>query len=681
MTLPGRQEWLFSVKAFIGAMLAVYVSFLLDLSRPTWAMMTAYIVAQPLAGMVQSKALYRGIGTVVGSALAIVVVTECVNAPELMTLILALWVGLCVHVTVLEKSPRSYMLMLSGYTVVIIAAPSVTAPEAIFDTALSRCEEILLGITCAVLANNLIFPQRVGPVLMARVDAWLTDAARLTTDVLRGKGAGAEADRDFTRLTSDAIALDALRVHAVYDTPALRAAEGAIIALRHRMQTMLPLLVGVKDRLEALEHRDPALFAASRPLLDKVADWIRTPHTDSAATARLQREISDAMPSDEAIRQSWDHLLLRTILARLSQIMDNWGECRALRQDVEQGQSHAGTATIAVHRDHFIAALSGLAAAVAVALTGAFWILSGWPHGSVAMMMAAVGASIFASLDDPGPVVVKFLYLSVPAAIIAGIYEVAIFPAINSFPLLLLVLAPLYLPVGALLAMPAYTPLVMPIILGCTGILSLSNTQAPDFETFVNGAIAQVVGLGAAATVLVLMRRFGADWAAGRLMAATRRDLARIAAGDPKLDRAQFEGRMIDRLAALVPRLAGSNAERRRIMTDAQAGLRMGLNIQILQQIRPALSPEAGRAVASLLRALQRHFSDRLPDSDKIAALAARHDAAIRMLARDAVTPAASEALILLGGMRQSLLSHAQYFETETGMAPRFSDPMAASVP
>ncbi|MDA5194387.1 FUSC family protein [Govanella unica] len=685
MILPGRKEWIFSVKAFIGAMSAVYIAFQIDLSRPVWAMLTAYIVAQPLAGMVQSKAVYRAIGTVIGSALAIVVVTEFINAPELMTLILALWVALCVYVTVLEKSPRSYMLMLSGYTVVIIASQSVTTPDLIFDTALSRCEEILLGIGCAILANNLIFPQRVGPVLLARLDSWLQDAVKLTRGVLNGMGDKAEADRDFARLTSDAIALDALRFHAVYDTPKLRAAENVIIALRHRMQNLLPLLVGVQDRGITLRLRSPAVYDQAAPLLRRTAAWLDDPKGTPSSAADIQLDLAAAMPSDLDIRKSWDQLLLRTILQRLSDIISAWGECYGLRRNIDSISRDqppvSGPARIAVHRDHLVAALSGMAAAVSVGLTGLFWMFTGWPHGSVAMMMSAVGASIFSAQDDPGPVVVRFLYLSIPAAMIAGVYEVAIFPAFSDFPMLVLVLAPTYLILGAFLAIPAYAPSMMPLLLGATGILSISNTLPIDFENFVNGAVAQVFGLGISAIVLMLMRRLGTDWAAARLMGAVRRDLVRIAAGDPTLRQAEFESRMTDRLAELVPRLAGSEAKRHQVMTDAQAGYRLGLNMLALQQIRPDLPGTVGPAVTELLRALQRYFSIVIPDQAKINDLVGQHDLVMRLIAQADVSATTTQALIILGGMRHSLLIHNSLNESVTKAVSQFVDPLVEGQP
>ena len=94
---PGINEWLFAVKTFAAAMLALYIAMSIGLDRPYWAMATVYIVAQPLTGALRSKALYRLIGTLIGAAATVVLVPNLVNAPELLSAALALWTGLCLY--------------------------------------------------------------------------------------------------------------------------------------------------------------------------------------------------------------------------------------------------------------------------------------------------------------------------------------------------------------------------------------------------------------------------------------------------------------------------------------------------------------------------------------------------------------------------------------------------------
>jgi uncharacterized membrane protein YccC len=141
---PGAGEWLFSVKTFIAAMLAVYIALAIGLDRPYWAMATVYIVSQPLTGALRSKALYRLLGTIIGAAATIVLVPNLVDAPELLCAAFALWTGFCLYIAQLDRTPRSYVFLLAGYTAAFIGFPTVTAPATIWDVAVSRVEEIWL---------------------------------------------------------------------------------------------------------------------------------------------------------------------------------------------------------------------------------------------------------------------------------------------------------------------------------------------------------------------------------------------------------------------------------------------------------------------------------------------------------------------------------------------------------
>lgn len=72
-----------------------------------------------------------------------------VNSPELLSLAIAAWVGLCLYVSLLDRTPRSYMFMLAGYTCALLRPLLERAGvyrfvwhRALFDLALYVC---LLG--------------------------------------------------------------------------------------------------------------------------------------------------------------------------------------------------------------------------------------------------------------------------------------------------------------------------------------------------------------------------------------------------------------------------------------------------------------------------------------------------------------------------------------------------------
>jgi uncharacterized membrane protein YccC len=170
---PGIDEWLYAVKTFAAAMLALYIAMSMGLDRPYWAMATVYIVSQPLTGALRSKAIFRLIGTVIGAAATVVLVPNLVDAPELLSAALALWVGLCLYVALLDRTPRSYLFMLAGYTAALIGFPAVTTPNAIWNIALARVEEIGLGIICMTVVGTLVFPRALGPLLSERILVWV----------------------------------------------------------------------------------------------------------------------------------------------------------------------------------------------------------------------------------------------------------------------------------------------------------------------------------------------------------------------------------------------------------------------------------------------------------------------------------------------------------------------------
>src|SRR5262244_439705 len=155
----GLRPIIFSVNCWIATIFALFIAFSLDLKSPAWAMTTVYLTSQPLSGVMRAKAVYRVIGTFIGGVAMVAIVPNLVDAPELTTLAIILWVALCVFVSLLDRTPRSYVFVLAGYTAALIGFPTVLAPGTVFDTAVSRVEEITIGVVCAAVVHSLIFPK------------------------------------------------------------------------------------------------------------------------------------------------------------------------------------------------------------------------------------------------------------------------------------------------------------------------------------------------------------------------------------------------------------------------------------------------------------------------------------------------------------------------------------------
>jgi len=598
MRLPTLADTVFSLKAFAAGMLALYLAFSLDLPRPYWALLTTYIVAQPFSGMTRSKALYRFLGTFIGAAATVILVPACVNAPELLSLALALWIAFCLYLSLLQPPPRNYAFLLSGYTTALIGFPSVGTPDAVFQTALARVEEISIGILCAWLVGELIFPRRVGPLLQARLDAWLAAGATWATDVLQGR----ETATDRRRLAVQATELSVLRVHAAYDSPDLRAADDAAQALYDRMRMLMPILSGLTDRLRVLAGENHVPQASLRLLVD----WLSAgPHGRPGAAFPIRNAIAAAHQPEES-------LVCAGTLARLDELARLWHECLVLRQYMLRGMrapEHRRAMARDRHHDHGMAALSAVAAVVATLLCCAIWIATAWADGATMAMMAAVLCTIFAAQDDPAPTIVRSNIWQTVGALLAGVWLFAVLPAIDGFPLLAFCFALVLIPAGLAVAIPALAGKAFPFIFGFTGLIAIQETYAADFSSWVNGAIAQAAGLWIAALTTRLIRSVGAGWSVRRLLAGGRAELARIARGTWMPEPAGFAARMLDRIGAMATRLAASQAGAGPSEDEALADLRAGLNLLTLRRTRPSLTPHAGEAVDLVLETLARHLT------------------------------------------------------------------------
>ncbi|MFS2016499.1 FUSC family protein, partial [Massilia sp. CT11-108] len=336
--MPTRSEILFSVKSFAAAMLSVYVSMRIGLPRPFWAMMTAYICAAPFAGPVRSKGLYRAGGTVLGAIAVTFLVPRLINSPELLSLALALWIAGCLYVSLLDRTPRSYMLMLGGYTAGLIAFPAVNEPAAIFDIALARVEEILLGITCATVVHSLVLPQPFGPMLVARLDNAVRDAQHWIRDALNPAG-DARSASDRRKLAGDITEMRLMTTHLPFDTSHLRWTEKAVNALQERLAAFVPIVSGVEDRLTAL--RDLGATEVSErwhALLRDVVALTESPKDVAidAQGAALRQRIDALEPKvDETL--GWTGMIEVNLAARLRRLIEICVETRALRQHIDAG--------------------------------------------------------------------------------------------------------------------------------------------------------------------------------------------------------------------------------------------------------------------------------------------------------------------------------------------------------
>jgi uncharacterized membrane protein YccC len=641
----------------------------IGLPRPFWAMMTAYIVSAPFAGPTRSKGLYRAGGTILGATAVTFMVPRLINSPELLSLALALWIAGCLYFSLLDRTPRSYLLMLAGYTAGLIGFPAVNNPGAIFDIALARVEEIVLGMTCATLVHSLVLPQPIGPVLLARLDNAVRDAQHWIRDALNPAGDTRSA-ADRRKLAGDITELRLMSTHLPFDTSHLRWTSGAVNALQERLSSFVPIVSGVEDRLTAL--RDLGATDVSERWAALLADVVAMTDTPqgpplAARGAELRQRIDALTPAVER-ELGWTGMIELNLSARLRRLVDICIETRSLRRHIDAGvhgrlpaevRQLPGVPPSALHQDRGMALLSAFAAVVAVLSCCAFWILTGWPAGSAAPMMAAVLCCFFSTQDNPVPFIKGFLNYTIYSIPLSALYLLGLLPAAHNFETLVLLCAPTFLVLGVFVARPATFGRAFPFLFGVVGTLAMMDTNNADLVSFVNGMTSQIAGLVAAVVITSVFRTVGAGWTARRLLKAGWSELSRLGSGERVPSLPEFSARMVDRVGMLTPRLALAGKDQDLQAVDALRDLRIGLNMTLLQSVREQLG-RGDAAVVPLMKQLSRHFALRpAVDAGCERSLLETLDNALRAICAGPRDVAQREALAALTGMRRDLFPKA----------------------
>ncbi len=585
----GLPAAVFSLKCFAAAMLALYVALSIGLERPYWAFLTSYIVAQPLAGAVISKAVFRLVGTFVGAIAAVVMVPQLVNSPELFALAFAAWLALCVFVSLLDRTPRSYMFVLAGYSACIIALPSVDAPGQIFNVAVLRVQEIGLGILCGSLVHAVVLPGSITGLLLTRVEGILGDAERWSRDAISTQPVPT-LDEERRRLAQDVTELHQLSIHLPFDISRQAPRVRVVRALQDQLSMVLPLGAAVQDRLEAFRSEAGTVTPDISALIADVRDWLAAPGDDravrsSAAEALIARCATLEPAAGGAM--AWREMLRLSLLARLAALIAVHRDCRDLvdqmasdtRQPVSLRAAELieGRRNRELHRDYAGAGRAAFGAFVTLLAGCALWIGSGWADGSTAVMLAGVFLALFSASDNPIASLKAFMIGTLIASLVGAVYGFAILPQLDGFPMLAAALAPVLLIGGGLMTSPRYGGIALASMMGMGSPALLSATYVNAFAGFANGSLAQLVGIWFAMIMVGLLQSAGAKGAIRRTVRAGWRDIASRANLMSPPDVRGWINRMLDRIGLLAPRLAAVGQDSGQPLYDALRDLLAGV--------------------------------------------------------------------------------------------------------
>lgn len=583
--LSDAHALLYSVRSFVAAMLAYYIALAIGLERPSWAIITVYIVSQTSVGASLSRSLYRLAGTVAGAGATVLIVPTFVNTPILCSVILAGWISFCLYLSLLERTPRAYAFVLAGYTASLIGFPAVSDPGTVFNIAIIRLQEITIGIVCAALIHRYILPTRISGLFNSKLAQTLQATRQRIADTLAGKS---NAQSEPLHLALALQFLQGVSHHIPYDFALSVPVRQARKALHDRLARLVIVNGELCDRLQAIAE----MPADMQMLLDDVQAWLtcddtgkrkKTADALQQRSAQLaQRHAAQALTFEEALRVNFLRYIveLMTLLQQCERLSDAIHHAKSAPI---QAEDHAAKGYV-FHRDALSAARTALGAFVIILGGCLLWIYSAWPDGGTAVSILGVCCTLFGSFDTPAPHIVKYIIGSVWGVLISLIYSFALLPPLSDFPVLVAALAPVYLLAGSLQARPPTTFMAMGITLTLPVLCELGARYSGDFADAANTAIALFFATGFAVIGMSLLQTVQADAAINRLLKLCQRDIRRSVNGVFKGDETHWTNLMIDRAALLLPRLPRSGPSSARALESLVHFLRIGLCVMRLRR-------------------------------------------------------------------------------------------------
>lgn len=567
---PSRLDLIFALKTFIAGMLALFVSFELDLINPMWSIGTVLIIANPYSGMVSSKCVYRVVGTIGGAVIALTLTPHLINTPWIFTVVLSLWVGFALYVSLLDRTPRSYAFMLAGYSTAMIVFNAITYIDQynIFDIALARVIEISIGVISSAVVSATILPMHIGSAIKQRVIKTLKDTENLFANLLT-----TDSQQNNTQLlaaiTRDTTDIHALAVHLSYEKGELHGMTKPLQEMLHQISMVVANLVALSERIKQLQELR-FIETHAEKLQQLSAHVVQFLEQKDLIIDENILQLPDEFESDFAslIESASTHqqVLVAAMKMDVRHFISNVLAVKVLWQRIQQGNKEIPdnitpmtTKYPSLHRDHGVAIRGGISAVLITFIVTGVWIVSGWKAGFMMAQMGAVTACILTALDNPVPVLRIFIWGSIASAVLVFVYAFGIFPHVTTFWELGLVLLPMFLFAVSMMANQMLMPVGMVLGINTMMGLNLHNAYSMDAVSYLDSSFAMILGVLVSLIVIDVVRAMSPDTSASRILALHYRAMRQAIYLPYGLDFKVHLRSMLDRIGILNSKMVQSN--------------------------------------------------------------------------------------------------------------------------
>lgn len=506
------ERWMFVLKTLLAALSALWLAFWLDLESPVTAVSTVFVLAQPSSGMVLEKSFHRLLGTLVGCASALILISLFPQQPVLLFCGLSLWVGLCTGGAAMFRNAQSYSFVLAGYTACMIAVPALDAPLHVLRLAVARVTEVGLAVICSAVINDALFPRHQGAQVMRTVQARYTRFVAFCHGVLEQTLAPAKAELMHLQFAADIAALESGRAAAYFEASHTRADSRLLHAFNAAFMTALTTLYTLQRLLHRLHQQSVSpVIALIEPLSTLLAGALTNGpgHTSiDQVQARLPIQVAQARARLAqpgcSVQQRLDFDTAAELLARFAANMQAFqalyvGLTRQKRLLPSEPQIYAPKTPLA------LIVASGVRAAAAIGAIACVWYWLAWPQLGMTLVIATIFCALASSSPRPGLMMRQILLGFLLAWPLSFFCIFFLLVRASGYPMLALCMLPL-LGGGLYLASnPKKAGIGIGIVMFSAQVLAPANLMHLDGADYLNYCLALEIGVLLACAIFALL--------------------------------------------------------------------------------------------------------------------------------------------------------------------------------
>ena len=595
---------IFAAKTTASGLSALLIAFTFNLDQPLWALLTVFIVSQAQqSGPVLAKAFNRVIGTLIGATVALLLVALFAQERVLFLGALAIWIGVCTFGSQYARNFSAYAFVLSGYTAAIVGVAGALSTNTAFYIATARVTEICLGIIVAAAINRIILPSSAVAALWRSVAA----ARQALVDHVAAVLGGSDAAKSTASLVSRAIAIENQRASAIFEDRELRGRSDTLRLLNIALLRAVGAAQSLGEHLGYFRHPDrPPLGAATDDTLASAVSALKLWQSGVIDAAGLQQKLREAdarwrlaewlfpMPSSDrvALRRAEAASGLRELFVALTAYAEAYEAC------IGGSAPLTGRIPFTPANDRVAALWTGLRAALAVALVGAFWVLSAWPHGSTALILAVVATARLATMGHAVPLALAATMIFALATVPAFIIVEVVLPLTSGFPMFALIVGPMLFGCAYLMSKPNPKTMLLGYLsaLLFASVGQFQNRMVYDPVGMLNTSIAAVFAAGVTLVLWAVVAPETAAAARLRFLRIARRAVSRMTGASRSAGFVEFETQIAEALDQLQIHLRADQPDD---LADLAAGSRLlGAGHALLRRWeREGSVPSAGPGV------------------------------------------------------------------------------------